>query len=328
MRRISRAAFTLIELLVVIAIIAILIGLLIPAVQKVREIANRARCLSNLKQIGLGVQGFVGEHGFLPPSASVSSAQLNFGTPYSALTRILPYVEQDALYKQVDLFASAVTQPAVLGQRVTIYICPSDPNDKARVGGIPAYPATYGAGWGDWFTWDYTTGQAGNGALPCVAYPNQRGLRLVDITDGTSTTVGFAEVKAFTPFLDKLSAVPSAPPASPEDVLSLGGAFSQSGGHNSWATGFSVQTGLTFAFPPNTAVVYHNPADGVDYDVDWANDVNGAQHAAVTARSYHTGGVNTLFMDGSVRFINNSIDQATWRALGSRNGGEVVQVPD
>jgi len=260
----------------------------------------------------------------LPPGASGSSAARNFGTPYSTLARILPFVEQDALYKQTDLLASAITQPNVIAQRVTIYICPSDPNDKVRAGTIPAFPSTYGASWGDWFGWDYTTGQGGNGAFPCVAYPKQKGVRLVEITDGASATVGFAEVKAFTSFLDRLSNVPGMAPNTAQDVLALGGTFRTSGGHNSWATGFAVQTGLTFAFTPNTTVPFTDPVDGLQYDVDWINEVEGLNYGAITARSYHPGGVNTLFMDGSVKFITNSIDQATWRALGTRNGGEVV----
>jgi prepilin-type processing-associated H-X9-DG protein len=78
-------------------------------------------------------------------------------------------------------------------------------------------------------------------------------------------------------------------------------------------------------FPPNTPVLYTNPADGITYDVDWAGGTV-LDYDAITARSYHTGGVNTLFMDGSVRFITNSIPQMTWRALGTRNGGEVVDM--
>jgi prepilin-type processing-associated H-X9-DG protein len=80
---------------------------------------------------------------------------------------------------------------------------------------------------------------------------------------------------------------------------------------------------LTFVFPPNTVVPYVNPSDGQTHDVDWTGGAPIA-HVAATARSYHAGGVNALFMDGSVRFIANSIPQATWRALGTRNGGEPV----
>jgi prepilin-type processing-associated H-X9-DG protein len=94
-------------------------------------------------------------------------------------------------------------------------------------------------------------------------------------------------------------------------------------GHRNWTDATAPQTGLTFVFPPNTVVPYRNPTDGVTYDVDWVCG-SFVQYGAITARSYHAGGVNTSFVDGSVRFVTNSIPQLTWRALGTRNGGEVV----
>jgi prepilin-type processing-associated H-X9-DG protein len=103
--------------------------------------------------------------------------------------------------------------------------------------------------------------------------------------------------------------------------------FTATGAHASWAEGGGISTGLTFVFSPNTMVAYVNPNDGQTYDVDWGNSAIGAGYAVWTARSYHSGGVNSLFMDGSIRFISNSIDQSTWRALGTRNGGESVAVP-
>jgi len=92
-------------------------------------------------------------------------------------------------------------------------------------------------------------------------------------------------------------------------------------GHADWAAG-ATEEGLTFAFPPNSPTVF--TYGRTDYDADWSTSAIPVNYAAVTARGYHTGGVNALFMDGSVRFINNSIDQATWRGLGTRNGGEPV----
>src|SRR5262245_10894994 len=112
----ARAAITLIELLVVIAIVALLIGLLLPAVQKVREAANRAKCANNLKQIGLALHSFESAKGYLPPLASAATPTMSFsGISYSPFARILPYVEQDAIYQLVDLSASALSQPAVIG---------------------------------------------------------------------------------------------------------------------------------------------------------------------------------------------------------------------
>jgi prepilin-type processing-associated H-X9-DG protein len=113
------------------------------------------------------------------------------------------------------------------------------------------------------------------------------------------------------------------PPANPAEVQALGGTFRTAAAHAGWADGLAFQTGLTFVFPPNSVVPFVNPADGKTYDVDWVGGST-VSYGAITARSYHSGGVNTLLMDGSVRFVTNSILQATWRALGTRNGGEVV----
>jgi prepilin-type N-terminal cleavage/methylation domain-containing protein/prepilin-type processing-associated H-X9-DG protein len=323
--RTSRRGFSLVELLVVIAIIAILIGLLLPAVQKVREAAARAKCMNNLKQIGLAVHNFESDRGYLPPNGSWATATVNFsGQPYSVFARLLPYIEQSALYQQVNLDIAATSQPAVISQRIAIFICPSDPNDVLRTGNAPAYPGTYAPNGADWFCENYNTGQFGNGAFPGVVYPSQGSLRLTDITDGTSTTVGFSEVRAFSPYLLLGTNMPATPiPASPADVLALGGGLNANGGHTSWAEAQLEFVGLTFVFPPNTVVGYVNPADGQTYDVDWIGGIY-LTYAACTSRSYHTAGVNASFMDGSVRFITNSIPQQTWRALGTRNGGELV----
>jgi prepilin-type N-terminal cleavage/methylation domain-containing protein/prepilin-type processing-associated H-X9-DG protein len=324
-----RRAFTLIELLVVIAIIAVLIGLLLPAVQKVREAAARSKCMNNLKQMGLAVHNFENANGNLPPGGTYPVGGTSADS-YSVHARILPYIEQAGLYQLVDLTASAISQPTVTGQRIAIYVCPSEQNDVPRTSTPPRYPMTYGANVGSWFVWDPNTGTGGAGAFPMVAVTLNKGNKISDFPDGTSNTVGFAEVKAYGSYLLGTGAQgPNTPPPnSPADILALGGKFS-SNSHTGWTEGQTFQTGLTFVFPPNTAVSYVNPADGLTYDVDFVSNRDGSSgtklsYAAMLARSYHAGGVNALFMDGSVRFVSSTIDQTTWRALGTRNGGEVV----
>jgi prepilin-type N-terminal cleavage/methylation domain-containing protein/prepilin-type processing-associated H-X9-DG protein len=326
MRR-PRPAFTLIELLVVIAIIAVLIGLLVPAVQKVREAANNTQCKNNLKQIGLGLHNYEGTFRRFPP-AGVYPVGGTSADSYSVHARILPYLEQANLYQLVDLNASAISQPFVVQQRIAVYLCPSEINDKPRTDSTPVrYPTTYAGNSGTWFVYDPNTGQGGNGA-----FPMNQGNRVADLRDGLSTTVGFGEVKAYTSYIlgpgvpNTLNA-PS--PPSVAALLALGGSLKANVGHTGWTEGQTFQTGLTFVFTPNTPVIYTD-ASGNTYDVDYVSNRDGSSatklsYAAMTARSYHSGGVvNILLMDGSVRSVTPTIDLATWRALGTRNGSEVV----
>jgi prepilin-type N-terminal cleavage/methylation domain-containing protein/prepilin-type processing-associated H-X9-DG protein len=322
-----RRAFTLIELLVVIAIIAILIGLLLPAVQKVREAAARIQCANSLHQIAIACHNYENTNKRFPPNGTYPVGNTSADS-YSALARLLPFVEQANLYQLVDLNASAISQPTVVMQRIPIYLCPSEVNDKARDTSTPVrYPHNYGANEGIWFVLDPASGQSGNGA-----FPMNRGVRVGDFSDGLSNTVGFAEVKAFGAYLFGNKGLPATtpPPGSPADVLALGGSLKTLVTHTGWTEGQTFQTGVTFVLPPNTPVPYTDPAGTGTYDVDYVSSRDGSSatnlsFAAMTSRSYHAGNlVNILLMDGSVRSVTSSISLATWRALGTRNGGEVI----
>jgi prepilin-type N-terminal cleavage/methylation domain-containing protein/prepilin-type processing-associated H-X9-DG protein len=318
-----RRGFTLVELLVVIAIIAVLIGLLLPAVQKVREAANRVKCANNLKQIGLALHQYHDSHALLPPAGLIAVG--NPFTGYSMQARLLPYLEQANLYQLVDLTAPYNSQPNVTRQRIATYICPTEVRDEPKVGNPTNYPTSYGANIGTWLVFDPNNGQFGDGAFGINA-----NLKIASIFDGLSNTLGFVEVKAYQPAL-RNGGVPTGPnvppPTNPSDVAGYGGNFATDWSHTEWVNGEILQTGMTTVFPPNTFVPY--TAGGETYDIDFTCQRLGFSttkqtYVVVTSRSYHPGGVNVVLMDGSVRFITNGIPQATWRALGTRAGGEVL----
>jgi prepilin-type N-terminal cleavage/methylation domain-containing protein/prepilin-type processing-associated H-X9-DG protein len=331
-----KKGFTLIELLVVIAIIAILIGLLLPAVQKVREAASRLKCQNNLKQIGLAVHNYHSANECFPPAGSYVKGSPSVS--YSTLAVILPHVEQENLQKLMNL-ALPYTDPVNLAStkvRVPIYLCPSEVNDRERLdGAVTHYPLNYGANMGVWLVFDPNSATPGAGAFPVRhrPYPTQliaRGHTATSFIDGTSNTLGFAEVKAYTPYFRNGGnpAAPNVPPPSdPAVVAALGGDFKADSGHTEWVDARVHQTGFTTCFPPNTKVLY--TTGGTTYDIDFnsmreGQNATGITYAAVTSRSYHTSGVNVLLMDGSVRFVRDGITLETWRGLGTPLGGEVL----
>ncbi len=237
---------------------------------------------------------------------------------------LLPYVERDDLGRMIDYSQSSDGQ-AMAVNRVKILMCPSEINDHPQASATAPYPLNYLVNVGTWFVYDPLTGKTGDGAF----IMNGK-LRLTDIPDGTSNTLGMTEGKTFTPaLLDGANPnVASAPiPTVPADVVANGGTLKPVGGHVEWIDARSIQSGFTTTFPPNTEVLFSSA--GVTYDVDFSSRREGKTgnvftYSAVTARSFHPGGVNTVMMDGSVRFVTDSIAQATWRALGTRSGGEVI----
>src|SRR5438128_1895913 len=271
--RIWRRGFTLIELLVVIAIIAVLIGLLLPAVQKVREASARTKCLNNLKQMGLALHNHQTARGYFPPAGIYPQAATSNDT-WAIHTKLLPYIEQDNTYRQVDFTLAANVQDAVTRQRIAIYVCPSELNDKMKESttptGINRYPNTYSASVGVWKVWDPNTGEGGDGALPFTSKPNG-GTNPGSYPDGFSNTIAFAEVKAYT--YNRVSntsmSANTPPPNTVADVLALGGTLSTTSvpsGHTSWTEAQTFHTGVTFVLTPNTPTLLN--VGGIDYDID------------------------------------------------------------
>ena len=296
-----RHGFTLIELLVVIAIIAILIGLLLPAVQKVREAAARMKCSNNMKQWGLAMHSYHDTIGRLPWGG-------NWTPRTSWVSPLWPYIEQTALAGQYNYNVGFFQPPNggptnsttnLVCAQVPAYLCPSDRGGPAYWKGDPFYRArgNYAVNWGN----ATDPGPAlGTGAAP-FSYTNgsstPRSVTLVGITDGTSNTLLMSE---------RLMA--------PDDKFDIRGDII-----NNDRGCFNFMTINT----PNTSVpdrlVFWSPtADPV------AMPSVSSSRAANAARSRHTGGVNAALGDGSVRFFANSTALVTWQAMGTMDGGEVI----
>jgi prepilin-type N-terminal cleavage/methylation domain-containing protein len=324
-----RRGFTLIELLVVIAIIAILIALLLPAVQQAREAARRTQCRNNFKQIGIALHNYLESNQYFPPSATINLALTSTGNngSWGVHGRIMPYLEQGNLYDQIDLSKAWDFQKPIDGLRIPGFSCPSDTQaDRKRDPGngkSHLFPTTIGFNFGTWFVFDPMTGRGGKGAF----FPNSS-LSTAAFVDGTSNTLGAAEVRAWTPYIRNGGPPSTALPNSPSDASAIAatGVQFKSTGHTEWPDGRVHHTGVTTTFTPNTKIDYTSGGTVLDVDYNsWQEGKNGIAgnptYAIINARSYHVGVVNGLMMDGSVRSFSDNIDLGTWRSLGTREGG-------
>ncbi len=331
-----RRAFTLVELLVVIAIVGILMGLLMPAIQSIRATAQRTDCLNNIRQMVIASQNYQANLRRLPPAYEVNNGVVTSGNgSWSIHARLLPYVEQDNAFEQIDFdvaWSNAINlDTGVPTTRIPMYICASEINDTVRLrSGVPrVYPQNYGFNFGSWLVYDPVNGTRGDG----VFYVNGR-TRLSDIKDGLSNTLLVAEVNAFTPYIRDTADPGPTPPTATDAFVSftgdtrLGPDLHDNTGHTEWCDGRVHHSGFTTVYLPNTDVTYE--LDGQTYSIDFNSRREGTSttestYAAITSRSYHAGGlVNAAFVDGSSRAISDSIDLQLWRALGTRDGGEVT----
>ena len=296
---VRRSAFTLIELLVVIAIIAILIGLLLPAVQKVREAAARIKCQNNLKQLGLALHGYHDANNHLPPGGTGTATNAERG-PDTGMTGnlgyavyILPYGEQNPLYQQMSTTtaynAAPNTAATVLTARVPIYKCPSAQVEDTttspagatlhyygNMGPRGANPAT-GANY-------VTTGSASHGAVSKqgVLGPNTK-VTLTGISDGTSNTIMVGEIS-----------------------------FNTANCYRIWTRGWDGNASGDAKNVVNA--INSTPYNG-------SNNFND-----VSFGSQHTGGANFGMGDGTVRYIRDSVTLAAYLAAARRDGGETLSL--
>ena len=332
----QRSGFTLVELLVVIAIIGILIGMLLPAVQSVREAARRTSCLNNTRQIVLKVHSYESAIGQFPPSFEIEHGTILEGNngSWSIQGRLLPYCEQANAFNLIDLNVAwdAQGDTGVPTTRVGVYQCASEVHDMVRVGsdGNPrVYPQNFGFNFGSWLVYDPVSANRGDGPF----YVNSK-VGFGQLSDGSSNTLCVAEVKAFTSYIRNTEDPGPTPPTESNAFMNfagdpkLGPSTNQNTGHTEWCDGRVHHSGITTVFAPNTYVPYEY--EGQMYDIDFNSVQEGraddqSTYAAITARSYHAGGlVNAGFLDGSTVSINDSIDLVTWRALGTVAGSELV----
>jgi prepilin-type N-terminal cleavage/methylation domain-containing protein/prepilin-type processing-associated H-X9-DG protein len=330
MRTIRKQGITLIELLVVVAVIGVLAALLLPAVQHVRETSRRTQCTSHLRQIGVGLQNYQGAHRVFPfgVGADADRAGSSFTSPdsrrFSLHSQLLPYLEQMPVYAMIDFrvqpfYPDTTGDPAVVtGQgpneeaaqtHISVLLCPSDTNRLKRPWGPTNYRSCNGSTW---------SGRRGDGMFGQVT-----AIRPADVKDGLSNTAAFSERIAGDDdrsHIDLDSDLFGLPALWTEETLrnwcgeldeqqAASLPIQDSNGGMTWLEGNMNWTRYNHLLPPGRPSCKGEKTwDGV----------------AMTANSRHPGGVNVLWGDGAVRFVSETIDSATWTAVGTIAGGELT----
>ncbi len=347
----TRRGFTLIELLVVIAIIGLLIALLLPAVQAAREAARRAQCTNNLKQIGLALHNYHSAIGTFPMGGSRNlrtlPASYDHWTCWSAQSMLLPYLEQTPIYEAINYdFAptgpdpdggggvdiAGITNATAHNAILETFLCPSD-SDAGNNGNTNSYCGCYGT----------TTNNATDRSTGLFAIYPSYGIR--DVRDGTSSTIAFSEGIVGEEGIAQgtssryrgnvvLGDVPEPPgsrrfdayndvPAVMQGLSNCEESFSSSEPNKSPRRGYRWSMGTTGYTMFNTI---QTPNEGVHNGCRFTGEAffNLDSGFSYPATSYHPGGVNVCFADGSVRYVKDTVAREVWWALGTKANREVL----
>lgn len=329
----SRSAFTLVELLVVIAVIGMLVAILLPAVQSARESARRLQCANNLRQVGLALRGYETAQGRFPSGAISKEQKGSPWTPHnyfrwSSLAHLLPHLENSAAYDALDLnvplygvdFQVTEVNRKPVATRINEFLCPSDQesSENPNMG-----PTNYAA----------CSGTGLNGGSPYDAdgmfYVNSQ-LQTAHVKDGESNTIAFSEsILGRTP-------APQTPRADADPRFVYGFAravpLTEESCKATAMWNFTQPRGFSWANGEYRSAIYNHylQPNSTEFDcisalVSGPIDIMHSAYGWKTARSWHTGGVNGCFADGSLRFIVDDVDPTIWRAYSTVAGNEIVQ---